>query len=191
MQSLSIGMEIPATEAEGPGTRYAVWVQGCPLRCKGCCNPELLAFRGGTPSTPAALTARILATEGIEGISLLGGEPTSQAAGLAEVCEAVRAAGLTVMLYTGFTVEALQARDDPAVDRLLAACDLVVDGPYDRDRPDTERRWIGSTNQGLRFLTDAYQPTDPRFFEGETIELRLVNGELLINGWPWAGRGLP
>lgn len=191
MQTLSIGMEIAATEAEGPGVRYAIWVQGCPLRCKGCCNPELLAFRGGTESTVDALVARILATDGIEGISLLGGEPTSQAAALAPVCEAVQAAGLSVMLYTGFTVEDLRAREDPAVDRLLAACDLVVDGPYERDKPDAERRWIGSTNQGMRFLTGAYQPTDPRFFESETIELRLVNGEILINGWPWAGRGLP
>lgn len=191
MHALAIGMEIAATEAEGPGRRYAIWVQGCPLRCKGCCNPELLPFRGGATSTPAALTARILATPDIEGVSLLGGEPTSQAAGLAEVCEAVRAAGLTVMLYTGFTVEALQARGDAAIDRLLAACDLIVDGPYDRTQPDSERRWIGSTNQGMRFVSDAYQPTDPRFFEAETIELRLVDGEVLINGWPWAGRGLP
>ena len=189
--ALSIGIEVADTEAEGPGRRYAIWVQGCPLRCKGCCNPELLAFRGGAQSTPAALLARILATPDIEGVSLLGGEPTSQAAALAEVCEGARAAGLTVMLYTGFFVDDLRARGDAAIDRLLAACDLVVDGPYDRDKPDSTRRWIGSTNQGMRHLSSAYAADDPRFFEGETMELRLVNGELIINGWPWDGRGLP
>lgn len=184
-------MEVADTEAEGPGRRYAIWVQGCPLRCKGCCNPELLPFRGGQADTAAALLERILATPDIEGISLLGGEPTSQADALAAVCEGVQAAGLTVMLYTGFTLDALRQREDPSIDRLLAACDLAVDGPYDRTQPDDTRRWIGSTNQGLHFLSDAYAPDDPRFTEGETIELRIVNGELIINGWPWDGRGLP
>lgn len=191
MPELSLAIEVADTEAEGPGRRYAIWVQGCPLRCKGCCNLELLPFRGGRVDTAAALLDRILATPDIEGISLLGGEPTSQAAGLAPVCEGVRAAGLNVMLYTGFTLDELRGRGDAAIDRLLAACDLVVDGPYDREQPDSARRWIGSTNQGLHFLSDAYRPDDPRFTEGETIELRIVNGELIINGWPWDGRGLP
>ncbi|MGK0357812.1 MAG: anaerobic ribonucleoside-triphosphate reductase activating protein [Bradymonadia bacterium] len=191
MQTLSIAIEVADTEAEGPGRRYAIWVQGCPLRCKGCCNPELLAFRGGDQSAPADLLARILATPDVEGISLLGGEPTSQAAALAEVCEGVRAAGLTVMLYTGFFLEDLRARDDSTIDRLLAACDLAVDGPYEREAPDNTRRWIGSTNQGMRHLTDAYAVDDPRFSDGETMEIRLVNGALIINGWPWDGRGLP
>jgi anaerobic ribonucleoside-triphosphate reductase activating protein len=191
MSELFIGMEVADTEAEGPGRRYAIWVQGCPLRCPGCCNQELLPFEGGRPDTADALLARILETPDIEGISLLGGEPTSQAAALAEVCEGVRAAGLTTMLYTGFTVQALRRRKDSAVDRLLAACDLVVDGPYDQSKPDDTRRWIGSTNQGIHFLSDAYAADDPRFREGETIELRIINGELIINGWPWDGQGLP
>ncbi|MEZ4465468.1 MAG: 4Fe-4S single cluster domain-containing protein [bacterium] len=188
---LHLGLEIADTEAEGPGRRYAIWVQGCPLRCPGCCNPELLPFRGGTPTPPAELTARILATPGIEGISLLGGEPTAQAEGLAPVAAAVQAAGLTVMLYTGFELAALRARRDAHVDALLAACDLVVDGPYDRTRPDPIRRWIGSENQGLHALTPAYDLADPRFRAAETIEIRLVGGDIVINGRPWGGRGLP
>ena len=72
-----------------------------------------------------------------------------------------------------------------------AACDLVVDGPYDRTQPDTTRRWIGSRNQGLHALTGAYDLADPRFHAGETLEIRLVGGEIVVNGWPWKGRGLP
>jgi len=181
---LALGLEVPDTQAEGPGRRYAIWVQGCPLRCPGCCNPELLPFGGGTPVAPADLLARILATPDIEGISLLGGEPTAQAADLAEVAVGVQAAGRTVMLYTGFTLAELRARADPAVDRLLAACDLVVDGPYDRTRPDAVRRFVGSTNQVLHCLTPAYDPQDPRFTADRTVEIRFKNGEILVNGWP-------
>ncbi|MFM7150626.1 MAG: 4Fe-4S cluster-binding domain-containing protein, partial [Gemmataceae bacterium] len=50
---LSIAQTVPFTEAEGPGKRFAIWFQGCPFRCPGCCNPEMLPFRGGVP-TPLA-----------------------------------------------------------------------------------------------------------------------------------------
>ena len=45
---LSVAQIVPHTEAEGPGVRFALWFQGCPLRCPGCCNPEMLPFDGGT-----------------------------------------------------------------------------------------------------------------------------------------------
>lgn len=191
---LRVAVEIPDTDAEGPGRRYAIWVQGCPMRCPGCCNPELLPVRGGQPSSPEALSERVLAAHArspIEGISLLGGEPFAQAGGLALVAEAVRRAGLSVMIYSGYTLAELRGSTDPAVARLLAACDLLVDGRYERDQPDHERRWIGSRNQVLHRFGDRYRADDPRFRASETIELRLVDGALTINGWPWAGKGMP
>lgn len=193
---VDVGVEVPDTEAEGPGRRYAIWVQGCPMRCPGCCNPELLPFAGGTPRTLATLLERVLAAHErspLEGISLLGGEPFAQAPALAVLAEQVRHAGLGVMVYSGYRLAELQAKiaaDEPGVARLLAATDLLVDGRYERERPDHVRRWIGSTNQELHFASNRYHPDDPTFRAGETIELRLVDGELVINGWPW-GKGLP
>ncbi|NVB40368.1 radical SAM protein [Pseudenhygromyxa sp. WMMC2535] len=199
---LRVGVEIPDTDAEGPGRRYAVWVQGCPMRCPGCCNPELLPFRGGAETTAGDLLDRILAARArsaqagapLEGLSLLGGEPFAQAEGLAPVAEAARAAGLSVMIYSGFTLEELRAQiaaGTPGVARLLAATDLLCDGRYERAQPDDTRRWIGSSNQRLHFLSERHHPAQPCFSAGETVELRLsAEGELTINGWPW-GRGLP
>jgi anaerobic ribonucleoside-triphosphate reductase activating protein len=66
---LSIAQIVPCTEAEGPERRFALWFQGCPLRCPGCCNPEMLPFKGGTAIPLHDLVARIEQTEGIEGIS--------------------------------------------------------------------------------------------------------------------------
>lgn len=198
---VDVGVEVADTEAEGPGRRYAIWVQGCPMRCPGCCNPELLAFAGtrgaaGTPRTVAVLLERVLAASArspLEGVSLLGGEPFAQAPALAVLAERLRDAGLGVMIYTGFRLAELEAKiaaNEPGVARLLAATDLLVDGRYEREHPDHVRRWIGSTNQQLHFRTDRYRADDPQLRAGETIELRLVDGELVINGWPW-GKGLP
>lgn len=185
---LSVAITVPRTEAEGPGWRYAVWVQGCPFRCRGCCNPEFLSFSG--PSQPRS--ARVLAEEAIasdvEGVSLLGGEPFAQARALAVLAHTVREAGLSVMVYTGYTLDELRAADAPAgAADLLAATDLLVDGRYEESQRTTTRRWIGSDNQVLHFLTDRYRPDDPRFSEPNTIELRIVGGRIVINGFPVLG----
>src|ERR1700677_380389 len=43
---VQVAQIVAMTEAEGPGRRFALWFQGCPLRCAGCCNPEMLPFAG-------------------------------------------------------------------------------------------------------------------------------------------------
>src|SRR5436305_11594280 len=96
---VQIAQVIPVTEAEGPGLRFALWFQGCPLRCPGCCNPEMLRFEGGTPMPLGAVVALVeeaARTHGVEGITLLGGEPLAHAQGGAALARAVRARGLSV-----------------------------------------------------------------------------------------------
>ncbi len=178
------------TEAEGPGRRWALWLQGCPIRCAGCCNPEMFDERGGTPRPIAELVAEVAAQRGIEGITLLGGEPFAQASHAAELTAAVKQLGLTVMVFSGYTLAELHARPDAAP--LLATIDLLVDGQYDRTRPEPPppigRRWIGSANQVMHYLTAAYSPADPQMRAANTIEIHVSKGQLRINGWPSADR---
>ncbi len=182
---LRIAQTIADTEAEGPGKRFALWVQGCTLHCPGCCNPEMFApDKGGRFVETAELAKTILSTPGIEGISVLGGEPFQQPQALAELCTLVREGGLSVMIYTGYTLAELKAQ--PTSPALLAAADLLVDGRYDQTKPEKRRRWIGSSNQVMHFLTPRYSPDEPRFSTPNTVELRFVNGQLTINGWPQA-----
>jgi anaerobic ribonucleoside-triphosphate reductase activating protein len=183
--AIQVAMIVPRTEAEGPGLRYAVWVQGCPLRCVGCCNPEMLAFRPADRRDPDELIAEAVAA-GVEGVSLLGGEPFAQAAGLATLAEGVRARGLSVMVFSGYTLAELREQGPDAA-RLLAATDLLVDGRYDASRRTTTRRYIGSDNQVLHFLSPRYTPEDPRLHASNTLELRLRGGEITLNGWPVLG----
>ena len=68
---LRVAQLVPCTEAEGPGRRFALWFQGCPLRCPGCCNPEMLPFEGGTPLSIDEVVGQLRQTEGLEGITLL------------------------------------------------------------------------------------------------------------------------
>lgn len=184
---LPIAQIVPCTEAEGPGRRFAVWLQGCPLRCPGCCNPEMLSFEGGTAISLGDLIAQIEAavhTQEVEGVTLLGGEPLAHAAGAAALARAVHQRGLTVMVFSGYTLEEARRLSDSAVAELLAVTDILVDGPYLRDRPETQRRWIGSANQRIHFLSNRYRADDPRWLLPNTLEIRLRGTELTVNGFP-------
>jgi anaerobic ribonucleoside-triphosphate reductase activating protein len=177
------------TEAEGPGRRWSLWVQGCTIHCPGCCNPEMFVKGGGDEMTLDQLTERMRAAQvkGVEGISVLGGEPFEQAAGVTEVARAAKALGLTVMVYSGYRLEELRARGEDAA-KLLAEIDLLVDGRYDREQPEPAppvgRRWLGSTNQQIHYFTSAYHAEDPRLREANTVEFHWSDGQLLVNGWP-------
>jgi anaerobic ribonucleoside-triphosphate reductase activating protein len=183
---LSVAQIVPCTEAEGPGRRFALWFQGCPLRCPGCCNPEMLPFQGGQPMTLAEVLAQIDAAQeqGVEGVTLLGGEPLAHAAPAAALAWAVRQRGLSVMVFSGFTLEEARALPEPAVAELLGLTDILVDGPYLRDQPETRRRWIGSRNQRIHFLTDRYRAEDDCWRRGNTLEIRLEAGAVTVNGFP-------
>src|SRR5881227_1548294 len=97
--TLQVAQIVSCTEAEGPGKRFALWFQGCPLRCPGCCNPEFIPFAGGE-AMPLSDVLRMLDEArgiGIEGITLLGGEPLAHAPASAALAKAAHERGLTVM----------------------------------------------------------------------------------------------
>ncbi len=184
---VAVARFLAATRAEGPGERTAVWVQGCTIHCPGCFNPHLWTFRGGEPTTATALAAQVLAT-GTTGLTLLGGEPFDHAAPLAKVAATVRAAGRSVMTFTGYTTAQLDravtaGRTDVAA--LLAATDLLVAGPYLADRLDPTRPWVGSTNQEFLLLTDRFPHLlDELTTTPDRVEVTVdADGRVAVNGW--------
>ncbi len=196
---LRVAKILVGTEAQGPGLRSAIWLQGCSLRCANCCNPEMLGEKGGEMCSVSALREHLWSamptSQGgehsqIEGITILGGEPFEQAVGTSALAKEAQAVGLSVMVFSGFTLAELKQRDDPAIDRLLSHCDLLVDGRYRESEPEGNRRWIGSRNQVMHFLSDRYDPADARFGEPNTVEIRFKPGSLTVNGWPSASRAL-
>jgi anaerobic ribonucleoside-triphosphate reductase activating protein len=149
----------------------------------------MLPFAGGRKVGIDSLVAQILRAkedEQIEGLTLIGGEPFAHARDAAELAERVRQGELSVMIFSGYTLAELRGMSDEHVARLLAATDILVDGPYVREQPETRRRWIGSANQQVHFLTDRCRADDPRWLLPNTLELRLHDGELTVNGFPAA-----
>ena len=180
---LQIANVVNQTEAEGPGLRAAIWFQGCTLNCPGCCNPTYLAPQGGTPYEPVALAHELSALD-VEGITLLGGEPLQQVEPLITFLDALRAiSDKGVMLFTGYSFPTIER-----MPRRLAAvqrCDLVVAGPYLQNLPDHERRWIGSRNQTVHFITERYAALNDGWEPHRNeVEIHIRDGELVVNGTP-------
>jgi anaerobic ribonucleoside-triphosphate reductase activating protein len=189
MAAVRIAATVDVTEAEGPGARFAVWVQGCAVRCPGCCNPHMFDPAGGQAVDPAELLARLdRVRDRVEGVTLLGGEPFEQARALAAFARGAQERGLSVVAFTGHLLDDLRLDRPAGARELLARVDLLVDGPYRADLPERRRRWSGSANQRFHFLTARYSPGVEAIAPGEierTIELRIgPDGRVDRSGWP-------
>ena len=150
----------------GPGWRVPLWVQGCSIRCTTVClNPHFLSGDGGFHHRVEDIAARLRdlvdrAWIDIEGVTVLGGEPTDQAAAVGRFFAAARDVGLSTMLYSGATLEQLRARGSADIDALLALTDILVDGPFRAREFDKELIWRGSRNQRILPLTSRYSEAD-------------------------------
>lgn len=139
---------------------------------------------GGKLVDSATMARQILAGPEIEGVTFLGGEPFAQAAALGDLGSRLRQHGLSVVTFTGYELEYLQsaARSDYAA--LLAVTDLLIAGPFQRERRDFSRPWVGSANQSFHFLTPRYAHLADQLGQiPNRVEVRLhPDGRIEING---------
>lgn len=187
MVYLNIACIRECTEAEGPGKRFALWCQGCLKNCAGCCNDGMRSIEKKEIYEVEQLINLINdAGEkfGIEGITLLGGEPLLQSRGLYEIAKWCRENDLSVMIYTGYTTEEIDKLPSPWIKKLLKYTDIVIDGPYIKELYDYERSWIGSTNQKVTFNSKKYG--EESFKDNKrSMEVCIGKEDIRINGWPF------
>ncbi len=188
MLKLNIANIINCTEVEGPGKRFAIWVQGCLKRCKGCCNPEMLDLKSNQIISIHNVIKEIqkaVINYEIEGITFIGGEPFLQAKGLSEIAKYCRKNNLSVMIFSGYTLKEIQNGEFEESQKLLDNCDILVDGEFEINNLDYERNWIGSKNQKIHYLSDFYSKGieySKEFKEG--LEFRIMKNNIQFNGDP-------
>lgn len=134
---------------DGPGLRTAVFVQGCSHHCPGCHNPGSHDPNAGQEMDTEDILAKMRQNPLCGGLTLSGGEPFEQAAACLALAQGAHALGKQVWAYTGYTLEALRAMEDPAVQGLLREADVLVDGPYLEAQRSLELKFRGSKNQRL------------------------------------------
>jgi anaerobic ribonucleoside-triphosphate reductase activating protein len=186
---LCIAETCVGSRALGPGLRSVIWVQGCPFRCPGCIAPEWIPFQQAREIEPAELATELLVDPGITGFTFSGGEPMSQAAGLAQlITMARRHRDLTLICFTGYRLAELRTRPPGVgVAELLAQVDVLIDGRYVSARNDG-RGLRGSTNQQVHFLTERLRYAEPELTGGQRrTEIRIRDRYALLVGVPGPG----
>ena len=109
---------------DGPGVRFVVFFQGCPLRCGYCHNPDTWDPAGGVPAETGELLRQILRCRGYfgdkGGVTLSGGEVLMQPEFAAELLGLCRAEGIHTAIDTS------GCRLDAAAEKVLDQTDLVL-----------------------------------------------------------------
>ncbi|HOT03716.1 MAG TPA: 4Fe-4S single cluster domain-containing protein [Methanolinea sp.] len=168
----------------GPGLRAVVWVQGCPLRCRGCFNRDLWSFGKKWLVKEDELAARILAVPGIGGVTFSGGEPFCQAAPLAVLGRMVRESGMSVVTFSGYPAETLLSSRRKDWRALLEETDLLVGGPFFRECR-TPSSLCASANQEMVSLSGRITQGHGGEEGGTGVEFTIgPGGEVTTTGFP-------
>ena len=115
---------------DGPGTRFVVFVKGCPMRCQYCHNPDTWTQEGAKDMSVEEILAEYDRNKEFYhsgGITVTGGEPLVQIDFLIELFEAAKAKGIHTCLDTSGI---MFRRNVPEIlekyDRLMNVTDLIM-----------------------------------------------------------------
>ena len=135
---------------DGPGLRFVIFMQGCPLRCMYCHNPDSWNMQAGTEYTVDEVVSRVLryrtyfGEDG--GVTVSGGEALLQAPFVVALFRALKAEGIHTCLDTSGIMT-------PAVDELLQVTDLVICDIKFTNEKDYLSHTKGSLSAVLEFLS--------------------------------------
>ena len=134
---------------DGPGRQSVCQVQGCALACPGCSLASTHSTDGGIALDVDTVVDILLDVTGEprDGITVTGGEPLQQPMGLLALFHRLKAHRVHIVVYTGYTLEALARRPEPEIREALALIDLLIDGPFVARLADGAGEWRGSRNQ--------------------------------------------
>lgn len=175
---------VDESEVNGPGCRAVIWVQGCLRECSGCFNPASWSFEINQLIAIDTLVQQILSNPRNQGVTFSGGEPFWQAPALAALARRIKAAGLNVMSFTGFTLEQLQSNQAPAgAQDLLEQLDLLIDGAYVQSLAiHSPHSLVSSSNQRVHLFNPAFQ--DQITWASDQMEIHILkDGSRIVTGY--------
>ncbi|QDZ38631.1 radical SAM protein [Euhalothece natronophila Z-M001] len=172
------------SQVNGPGVRAVVWVQGCDRACSGCFNPNSWSFEINELISVEEVAQQILSNPKNQGVTFSGGEPFWQASALTQLARKLKAAGLNVMSFSGFTLQELQSGKAPqGASDLLNELDILIDGPYVPSQAINDpTSLVSSRNQQVRVFNPALK--DQLNWGSDQIEVHVLkDGRRIVTGY--------
>lgn len=141
----------------GPSPRVTMWLHGCGRGCPGCIAADWNRKMEPVLTLSVETVLRFIdSCKDLDGVTISGGEPFKQAEALGQLVNALRAKGLGVILYTGYTLMELQSDSRSEIQQALDGCDTLIDGAY-VEALDDGMAFRGSSNQIIHHFTPRYQ----------------------------------
>lgn len=134
---------------DGPGVRFVVFFQGCPMRCKYCHNPDTWEFRQGKVVTAQEIMEEYNSYKEFlksGGITATGGEPLAQPEFLAELFSLAKKNGVHTCLDTSGAVYVPEKHE--IIDNALKYTDLVM-LDIKHIRSDEHKKLTGIGNENI------------------------------------------
>ncbi len=160
-QNIRVAGIVNDSICDGPGIRFALFVQGCPHHCKECHNPQTWAFAGGEMMSVKEIWALILKNPLLSGITFSGGEPLCQSSELLPLARLIKSKNLELAIYTGFTFEELLAKNDADTMEILNLADTLIDGQFVLAEKNLLLQFKGSENQRILDLKKSMTEKSP------------------------------
>lgn len=180
--TINVAQWLSRSSVNGPGERFVLWVQGCPLHCPGCWNPDTWSHASRRLMAVSEIVDLIAKSGPIDGVTFTGGEPFAQACGLAVLAEHLRGIGMSLMAFTGYDIEELVEVEQK---RLLGLLDIVVTGRYVRELRSDGLLWRGSSNQRVHFLTERHRACETTNAHRPVAEIVIPDsGPSVVTGFP-------
>ena len=134
----------------GPGIRTTLFVSGCTHNCEGCFNKEQQDFNYGNEFTKETEDEFIELTKSrqIKGVNILGGEPMQQIMDdtLLNLLKRIKLeTNKPIWLWSGYTFE--EIINNPKRAEILREVDVLIDGPFIKEKRDLKLKYRGSENQ--------------------------------------------
>ncbi len=136
------------TTVDGPGFRTSIYLAGCRHRCPGCHNPQSWDFEAGVKMSLEEIMDVVREEE--FNVTLTGGDPLYNPGGAGALVKAIRAEGLTVWIYTGFTWEEIV--EDKSLIAAVEGAEAIVEGRFMESLRDESLPFRGSSNQRIVYL---------------------------------------
>jgi len=151
VSELNIGGFYPDSISNGEGWRAVLFVSGCPHHCTGCHNPESWDKDYGERYVEDDIYQQIIENPFLDGLTLSGGEPFLYCKELISLVKRVKAKGLNIWSYTGFTLEEILrwSEKDIDVQAFLQEIDVLVDGKFNIEKIEPKKCFRGSSNQRM------------------------------------------
>ncbi len=180
----------------GPGRRIGLWVQGCTIGCRGCVSQDTWPSDASKAIPVRELLAwcKRSAAGGLDGVTISGGEPFEQPAGLAALLTGLHRwrdealLDFDILCYSGYPLKTLERKHA----KLLALLDAIVPEPFVESVPVTHL-WRGSRNQPLVPLSERGRARYAGYIDapagsgGKRMQAAVEGGRIWMIGIPERG----